>query len=188
MIRDIFIILSTLLVLILPCYADDIYPKNLKIRASLSDYSYDSSVEIEKVFKENLSCFDNIIYTIIPMGVVVSINGYTFYDEGKDEINQSAFCILDIIARLIKTVDKPCIVESNTTSTAFENSNYLTNWELSVVRSNNIVSYLISKEVPSNQIRANGFGEMLPFFKDSSIKNMTERIDFIIFNYENKFK
>jgi len=185
LIRYIFIIFSALMVFISQCSAGEIYPKNLKIRASLSDYKYESNVEIEKLFKENLSCFENIVYTIIPMGVVVSINGYMFYDEGKDEINENAFCILDIMAKLIKTVDKPCIIESNTSSDAFETSTYLSNWELSVVRANNIVSYLISKEISPNKIRANGFGELFPFIKDNSNKNMQERIDFIIFNYEN---
>lgn len=187
MIRNFVIIFITVLILCIQCSADEIYPKNLKIRASLSEYDYNSSSEIEQLFKENLSSFENIIYTIIPMGVVVSINGYMFYDEGKDEINPKAFGILNVIAELIKTVNKPCLVESNTLPTAFKSSNYMTNWELSVVRANNIANYLISKEVQADKIRANGFGEIIPFTKNSNI-DMRERIDFIIFNYEDTFR
>ncbi len=184
LLRTTFIIL-TLLACSFSCYAGDLSSQNLKIHASLSEYNYNSNVEIEKLFRENLNDFGNIIYTIIPMGVVVSIDGYAFYGEGKDTLTPNACCLLDIIARLIKTIDKPCIVESNTTSTAFETSTYLTNWELSLVRANNIVSYLISKEISPDKIRANGFGEMFPFISNPQ-NNMQERIDFVIFNYEKR--
>lgn len=167
--------------------ATELYPQNLKIKASLSDYNYKSNAEIEKLFRENLSSFDNIVYTIIPMGVVVSINGYMFYDEGKDKLKENAFGILDIMARLIKNLDKPCLIESNTTATSFENSDYMSNWELSIVRANDIVSYLISKEIPPKKIRANGFGEMIPFYNENN-NPMQERIDFVIFNYEDNFR
>lgn len=183
--RNYFIVVLTLFVFILPCYANDEYPQNLKIHASLSEYNYNSSVEIEKLFKENLNCFDNITYSIIPMGVVVSVDSFMFYDEGKDELNQNACCILDIIAKLIKIIDKPCVVESNTDSSAFLNSIYLTNWELSLVRANNIVSYLISREISPDKIRANGFGEIFPHFNEGK-NSMQERVDFVIFNYDKR--
>lgn len=163
------------------------FPQNLKIKASLSDFNYKSNKDIEKIFRENLSNFDNIAYTTIPMGVVVSINGYLFYDEGKDKLKENAFGILDIIARLIKNLDKPCLIESNTTSKSFEKSDYMSNWELSIVRANSIVNYLISKEIASNKIRANGFGEMIPFYNENN-NQMQERIDFVIFNYEDNFR
>ncbi len=187
MIKKAAIILTAFSILEIQSIAEGIYPQNLKIQASLTDYNYKSNTEIERFFKENLNSFENIIYTIIPMGLVVSINSCTFYDEGKDKLNPASFDILNIIAKVLKIINKPCLIESSTAADSFKTSDYKTNWELSVVRADNIANYLISEKIPPDKIRANGFGEIIPFFKKGET-DMTERIDFIIFNYENKFK
>lgn len=187
MYKKIFLIFLLLSVNIIPCFSEFVRPKNLKIRASLSGYDYSTNAGIEKLFRDNLSSYDNIVYTIIPMGVVISIDGYLFYDEGSDKLLQRAFCILDVMADLIKVLDKECLIESRTCPNSSDNSDYNSNWELSIVRANNIVNYLIStKQLNSNNVRANGFGEMMPSLEHKSA--MQERIDFIIFNYDEAFK
>lgn len=168
-------------------YCVNPHAENLRIRASLTDYDYNSDIELEKLFRENLSSFDGIIYTIIPMGVVISMNGFLFYDEGSDKLKPCACKILDIVADLLDTAGKNCLVESTTAPNAFNSSGYDSNWELSLVRANNIENYLLkTRKVKQNKIRSNGFGEFMPFKKYQSTTQ--ERINFIIINYEDTFR
>lgn len=161
--------------------------QNLKIKTGLTNYEYTTNTEIEKIFKENLGNIDDIIYTIIPMGVVISINGYLFYEEGESELKPCACHILDIMAELIATTGKNCLVESTTTANASNSSKYNSNWELSLVRANNIEKYMLAtRKVKQNKIRSNGFGEFMPFKKYQSTTQ--ERINFIIINYEDTFR
>lgn len=162
-------------------------PKTLKLQADMSEYDFSTNVNIEKLLRKNLQSFGNIIYTIIPMGVVVSFDSFLFFDDGSDELRQNSYCILDIIANLLALVNKSCLVESTTSANSFYNSKYNSNWELSIVRAGNIQEYLIStRKILPDKFRANGFGEIMPVVRYQG--KTQERINFIIFNYEESFR
>jgi flagellar motor protein MotB len=62
----------------------------------------------------------------------------------------------------------------------------LSNMELSIIRADEIVEFLINKnQISPNLLRSIGFGNMMPFYDNVSYKgHMDKRIDFVIFNYE----
>ena len=161
--------------------------KTLKLQADMSDYDFSTNVNIEKLLRKNLQNLGNVIFTIIPMGVVVSFDSLLFFDNGSDELRQNSYCILDIIANLLALVNKSCLVESTTSTNSFYNSKYNSNWELSIVRAGNIQEYLIStRKIPPDKFRANGFGEIMPVVRYQG--KTQERINFIIFNYAESFR
>lgn len=169
------------------CYATVESAKTLKLQADMSDYDFSTNVNIEKLLRKNLQCVNDIIYTIIPMGVVVSFDSFLFFDNGSDEIRTNSYCILEIIANLLVLLNKPCLVESTTSSDSYYNSKYNSNWELSVVRAGNLQKYLLStKKLSPDKFRANGFGEIMPVVRYQG--KTQERINFIIFNYEDSFR
>ena len=169
------------------CYATVESAKTLKLQADMSDYDFSTNVNIEKLLRKNLQCVNDIIYTIIPMGVVVSFDSFLFFDNGSDEIRTNSYCILEIIANLLVLLNKPCLVESTTSSDSYYNSKYNSNWELSVVRAGNLQKYLLStKKISPDKFRANGFGEIMPVVRYQG--KTQERINFIIFNYEGSFR
>lgn len=169
------------------CYATVESAKTLKLQADMSDYDFSTNVNIEKLLRKNLQCVNDIIYTIIPMGVVVSFDSFLFFDNGSDEIRTNSYCILEIIANLLVLLNKPCLVESTTSADSYYNSKYNSNWELSVVRAGNLQKYLLStKKISPDKIRANGFGEIMPVVRYQG--KTQERINFIIFNYEDSFR
>lgn len=171
----------------LACFATVENSKTLKLQADMSEYDFSTNVNIEKLLRKNLQSFGNIIYTIIPMGVVVSFDSFLFFDDGSDELRQNSYCILDIIANLLALVNKSCLVESTTSVNSFYNSKYNSNWELSIVRAGNIQEYLIStRKILPDKFRANGFGEIMPVVRYQG--KTQERINFIIFNYEESFR
>lgn len=169
------------------CYATIESAKTLKLQADMSDYDFSTNVNIEKLLRKNLQCVNDIIYTIIPMGVVVSFDSFLFFDNGSDEIRPNSYCILEIIANLLVLLNKPCLVESTTSANSYYNSKYNSNWELSVVRAGNLQKYLLStKKILPDKFRANGFGEIMPVVRYQG--KTQERINFIIFNYEDSFR
>lgn len=169
------------------CYATVESAKTLKLQADMSDYDFSTNVNIEKLLRKNLQCVNDIIYAIIPMGVVVSFDSFLFFDNGSDEIRTNSYCILEIIANLLVLLNKPCLVESTTSSDSYYNSKYNSNWELSVVRAGNLQKYLLStKKISPDKFRANGFGEIMPVVRYQG--KTQERINFIIFNYEDSFR
>ena len=169
------------------CYATIESAKTLKLQADMSDYDFSINVNIEKLLRKNLQGVNDIIYTIIPMGVVVSFDSFLFFDNGSDEIRTNSYCILEIIANLLVLLNKPCLVESTTSANSYYNSKYNSNWELSVVRAGNLQKYLLStKKILPDKFRANGFGEIMPVVRYQG--KTQERINFIIFNYEDSFR
>ncbi len=142
--------------------------------------------DIERLFKDKLSNENNIVYTKVPRGLIVSIDSTMFFRKGDDELIDSAKPLLHHIADILRVLDNKCIVESNSNFETFENSTYHSNWELSIVQAEKIVDYLIKTEkINPGRISAVGYGEMMPFKqKNRYNENFNQRIDFVIINYE----
>ncbi len=163
--------------------------------------SYQPNVDrLDKMFREYLPVKkDDIIFTKVPRGLIVSINEDCFFNEGEARIKESSLCLLDTIILLLKQLPNYCVVENHTE----ENSNDDENWELSLERSDNIVEYMITYgALPSSQLFALGYGQYMPFRgnvehtegldsidKESlkysyNNKKINNRVDFVILEYE----
>ncbi len=180
-----FICLAILSEIFLPVYA----LKNdtrIQITASLTENKYNSTEEIENLFKTNIEPQNEIVYTKVPRGLIVSINSSIFFEEGQDEIKEDSKTILNKIGEILKITDKSCVVEDNSGNKSPQSSIYQSNWEFSIVRAEKIAQYLIKcQNLNPKKIRAIGFGEIMPFNDNVSYGlNMNRRIDFVILNYE----
>ncbi len=183
--RIIYILLLFIFAVNNPVNAKD-YPQ-APISARLSETYIKPTSEIENIFKNNLHLGKSVVYTRVPRGLIVSIDSLIFFNEGDDKLLNSSKPALKIIAVILKELENECVIESNTNSDSYENSDYDTNWELSTVRAGRIAEYLIKEEkIPSEKIRAVGFGEMMPFYSHiEHSPDLDRRIDFVIINYEN---
>ena len=80
-----------------------------------------------------------------------------------------------------------CVIEDHLQKNICNNG--LENWELSMMRSANIVDYLLKcGKVPQEQLFDIGYGEFMPF-KDNvnpDINGLNNRLDFIIIDYSAK--
>lgn len=154
-----------------------------QISANLTHNYYGPTIEIEKLFRQNLRIGEAVKYAIVPRGLVVSIDSSVFFEEGYDEILESSKPVLSNIAQILKSLNNDCIVEGNTEFYTYQNSEYQSNWELSIVRAEKITDYLIKTEqVNPLSITSVGFGEFEPIKNGIGIKN--DRIDFVIINYD----
>ncbi len=153
-------------------------------------FSYQPNVDrLETIFKTYLPIKEGILYTKVPRGLIVSIDERYFFNEGETRIKESSLCILDIIIVLLHKLSNYCVVEDHTETDIFLDSSYKQTWELSLVRSSNIVEYMIEcGKLPSTRLFALGYGQYMPFLDNvSKDKNgMNNRIDFVIIEYEAK--
>lgn len=144
--------------------------------------SYKSNVnQIEKQFQLALNNVENIVYTKVPRGLIISIDERYFFDCNEVLIKESSLSILNNISETLKKLPNFCVVENHT-----EAKSNVENWELSVQRASNIAEYLVKYgNLQSQRIFPLGFGEIMPFYKDvPNHNNMNNRIDFVIIEYE----
>lgn len=156
--------------------------------------SYQPNVDrLETIFKTYLPSSIEIVYTKVPRGLIISINEDCFFNDGEARIKESSLIILDTISAVISKLSNYCIVENHTEANNLKDSYYDENWELSLVRADNIIQYMILYgKVPSEKLFALGYGEFMPF-KDNVAPlnkqicyNPDKRIDFVILEYEAK--
>lgn len=92
-------------------------------------------------------------------GVVITLSGSVLFASGKFELLGGAQEKLNQVADALKTQgDHDIVVEGHTDSQGNENSNM----ELSRNRAESVRSYLISRGIPSEKIRAVGIGQSRP--------------------------
>ena len=140
---------------------------------------------IKKHLETNLPQDYNYIFTIVPRGIVISIDSTVFFENEQDIIKENAKELLNKIGDLIIQINKPCVIEGNAEKTQTLLKEYKNNWELSIARAESIANYLIKiKNINPNNISAIGFGEIKPTPKYETQQKTLNRIDFVLLNYD----
>ncbi len=164
------------------CLAEEYPPK---IKVNLTQTQNIETTKIENIFQQQLNS-NNVIYTRVPRGLIISLPSNLFFENGKDILLENSKPVINLISTILNTQSYKCMIEANTEPDSWTSSKFAYNWELATSRADNIVNYMIKfQKVNPQKIRAIGFGEMEPFYdKTKGFNFMNERIDFIIINYE----
>ena len=139
---------------------------------------------IENLFKKEL--YEEAEFTQVPRGLIISVEEDLLFDGCETEIKKSGQSILDRISYILKNLDNNCVVENHTQKVC---SNKLENWELAMIRSGNIIEYMIKcNSVKPEQLFDIGYGEYMPFNEqvNPNAEKLNNRVDFVIINYEAK--
>lgn len=143
---------------------------------------YPNAEKLEKVFEKYLTS-NKIIYTKVPRGLVISIDEKIFFNKNEAKIKESSLKILDTIALIIKDLPNEFVIENHTTEILTDPYQ----WELSIIRANNLAQYFIKyHKFPKNKITSLGLGNSVPYrYKKSEMDfDTNNRIDFVILEYE----
>ncbi|MCX7856647.1 MAG: flagellar motor protein MotB [Deltaproteobacteria bacterium] len=116
-------------------------------------------------------------------GIVIRILDRAFFDEGKAELKENAKNAIHKIAPLIKKIPNHIRVEGHTDNLPISNSEFKSNWELSVRRATEVVRYFIEKTgIPPNRFSASGYAEYKPIAGNETPvgRALNRRIEIII--------
>lgn len=144
-----------------------------------------SPENLEKIFQDKLQ--PDVIYTKVPRGLIISIDGENFFDGCDTKLKPSAYKTLDVISNILKDIPNNCVIEDHTT--IHNCTKNFEKWEISAVRSSNIADYLMKrKEVPFDKIFYIGYGDIMPLKTNvsSGVLKLKNRVDFVIIDYEAK--
>lgn len=120
-------------------------------------------------------------------GIVVRAMEKAFFEEGKADLSDQAKKALDVMVPVIKSMNSHLRVEGHTDNVPIRNSEYESNWELSVMRATEVVRYLVERhKFPPDKISAAGYAEYRPIASNDTEKNrgLNRRIEMIIVKSE----
>ncbi|MDR1168159.1 MAG: OmpA family protein [Heliobacteriaceae bacterium] len=159
-----------IIILLFPCCAS-------------AETEYPDADRLEKIFKPVLPV--QTVYHEVPRGLIISINEDYFFKGSSAKIKCSSLKTLDTIAKFLNKIPNDCVIEDHTQNNNSANSD----WELSVMRSSNILDYLVQcGGVPSMKLFHLGYGDVMPLRDNvrTGGKVSGKRIDFVIIDYEAK--
>ena len=112
-------------------------------------------------------------------GMVITLSGSVLFASNKDALLPSAQERLGQVADALKTQeDRQIIVEGHTDSQGSAGANQ----GLSDRRARSVVSFLVSRGVPADQIRADGLGSSRPIADNASVEGRANnrRVEIIV--------
>lgn len=102
-------------------------------------------------------------------GVVIRILDRAFFEEGKADLKDEAKMALKALSPVLKRIPNRIAVEGHTDNVPINNSEFKSNWELSVKRATEVVRYLIEEEgISPKRLSASGYAEYRPIAPNDS--------------------
>jgi chemotaxis protein MotB len=142
-----------------------------KLEAEIQSLTNNESI------KKNISIFSN------ERGVVIRILEKALFDEGRADLKERAKDALGKIVPVVKNIDNQIRIEGHTDNVPINNHEFRSNWELSVRRATEVVSYFIEKyDFPPGRVSAVGYAEYRPVVVNDTSENraLNRRIEIII--------
>ncbi|MCO7176418.1 flagellar motor protein MotB [Sporolactobacillus kofuensis] len=146
-------------------------------------------VQLDKYIKENhLNPDVSLVETT--RGVQLTFREKILFDIGKANLKGNAKSILGRIGTILNSVPNDVSVEGHTDNTPYldKHSKIHSNWELSGLRAQNVMDYLIKKDgLSPKRMHFVGYGEYHPIVKNDSPENKAKnrRVNIVVLR-ENK--
>lgn len=140
--------------------------------------------QLDKLIKQN-NLQDMVTYKVEERGFVISLNDTLLFDTGSADVKPDQKATLIKIGNILKTMPNYIRVEGHTDDVPINNSQFHSNWELSVIRATNVVKILVNDvKIDPAKISAVGYGEYRPIVPNDSDKNrqLNRRVDIVIMN------
>ena len=123
-----------------------------------------------------------LVTSVEERGLVVSIQETLLFESGSAVITAQARSILEKVSTVLATAPNQIKVEGHTDNLPIKTSQFPSNWELSVIRSTNVVQILQRDGITPDHLSAAGYGEYRPIASNSTDtgRSKNRRIDLII--------
>lgn len=115
-------------------------------------------------------------------GLVISLEGSSFFEPGSADLRQSAAPTLDRIASLLAPFSNPVRVEGFTDDRPSGSVRFPSNWELSSARASAVVRYLVGRDLTPGNLAATGYGEFYPVADNGTEegRSRNRRVDIVL--------
>ncbi len=123
--------------------------------------------------------------TVDERGVTVHFLEKFMFDPGEARIRTEALPVLDTLGFLLSSVPNRIRIEGHTDDTPIHNSEFPSNWHLSVARALNVGYYLLQHyPIRPEKVAIVGYGEFHPLVpNDTPVhKAQNRRVDIVILN------
>ncbi|MDR3587736.1 MAG: flagellar motor protein MotB [Desulfosporosinus sp.] len=140
------------------------------IKAKLDKFATDNGIQ------------STLITSLEERGVVVSIQETLLFTSGSAELTAPARALLEKIATVLAVAPNQIKVEGHTDNLPINTSQFPSNWELSVIRSTNVVQILQRDGISPDRLSAAGYGEYRPIVSNATDagRSKNRRIDLVI--------
>jgi len=140
------------------------------IKAKLDKFAADNGIQ------------STLVTTIEERGLVVSIQETLLFESGSADITARARDILEKISTVLAVAPNQIKVEGHTDNLPINTAKFPSNWELSVIRSTNVVHILQHDGISPDRLSAAGYGEFRPISSNDTDagRGKNRRIDLII--------
>ncbi|HUX47169.1 MAG TPA: flagellar motor protein MotB [Desulfosporosinus sp.] len=140
------------------------------IKAKLDKFAADNGIQTK------------LITSIEERGLVVSIQETLLFESGSAEITARARDILEKITTVLASAPNQIKVEGHTDNLPIHTPQFASNWELSVIRSTNVVQILQRDGITPDRLSATGYGEYRPLSSNDTDAGRAKnrRIDLVI--------
>lgn len=114
--------------------------------------------------------------------LTLQIQEKILFSSGRAELNGQGNQVLDGLAPMFMAPGQMISVEGHTDNIPINTGMFPSNWELSASRASRVVRYLVERGVPTNRLRAVGYGEMRPLADNASEQGRTtnRRVSIVI--------
>lgn len=116
-------------------------------------------------------------------GIIVQIGSTALFEKGSAKIKPEAEELLNKTGELLSLIPNQVEIEGHTDNTFIGGTEYLSNWELSVMRATNVLRYIESKyKGISPRLSASGYSMYRPIVPNTSEENKAKnrRVDIVI--------
>jgi chemotaxis protein MotB len=116
-------------------------------------------------------------------GLTVHLMEELLFESGRAELKESSLSTLDSLASVLKTLSNDLRVEGHTDNIPIHNSQFPSNWHLSVARALNTAFRLIDRYgLPPERVSVVGFSEYQPLVPNSTDSNRSRnrRVDIVV--------
>ena len=172
-----------------PAATVDSNPKPIVTAESLEEKKLKELKDKIDAYIKGNNLSGDIETTIEDRGLVISFKDSVLFDSGMAVIKSEYENKVIEVGKILSTLGDNFIrVEGHTDNVPIANSQFASNWQLSVIRASNVTEFLINKcGIKSDKIGAMGYGENRPrAANDTEVgRSKNRRVDIVIVN--NKF-
>ncbi|HBP63682.1 MAG TPA: flagellar motor protein [Desulfosporosinus sp.] len=140
------------------------------IKAKIDKFAADNGIQL------------TLITTVEERGLVVSIQETLLFESGSADITTRARDILEKVSTVLAAAPNQIKVEGHTDNIPINTAKFPSNWELSVLRSINVVHILQHDGITPDRLSAAGYGEFRPVSSNDTEagRGKNRRIDLLI--------